>query len=345
MNVVITRLVDQLYRSEYGRLVATLVRQFGKDQLELAEDAVQEAFIKALEHWETKGIPDHPQAWLYTVVHNNALKRLQKENRYATSNIWLSTNNPQELPPSEHWFQPKVLQDNLLGALYLCTGNDLSEKAQIALILKTLAGFTVTEVAAALYLNEDATAKMLVRARQQLREDKTPFLDPYILVNEHRTQTVLHAIYLIFNLGYFDQHTDYLIRKDLCYEALYLAKLMANLAPACKTDCNALLSLILLHLSRLEARFSNDGALLSLQEQERSRWNRQMMLVGAHYLNRSFSINPPAPSRFQIEAAIAFLHTTAKTYAETPWQQILYLYNLLETKGNYPSAALAKAYV
>ncbi len=338
-------MIDRLYRDTYGQLVATLVRQLGNDYLELAEDAVQEAFIKALQRWQEQGLPDHPQAWLYTVVRNNAFKHLQKERRFTTKEVWLSFKSDPNLLSNERLFEPAILKDNLLGALYLCTNNQLSEKAQIALILKTLAGFTIAELAATLYLNEDAAAKMLVRARQQLRKDKTPFLDPYILVNENRTQTVLQAIYLIFNLGYFDQHTDSLIREDLCYEALYLSKLMAELSPACKPDCYALLSLILLHLARLEARFSTDGALLSLQEQDRSRWNQQMIIVGAQYLNRSFSMHTKDASRFQIEASIAFLHTTAKTYTETPWQQLLYLYNLLETKGSYPSAVLAKAYI
>ncbi len=315
-------LTSHFFRNEYGKLVAVITRYLGTENVETAEDIVQEALLKATEHWEMRGIPESPKAWLYTTAKNitlNVLKRKKYQRDYA---------NSIERPRLDEAFSfsEEIIEDSQLKMMYFCCHPTISENAQIALILKILSGFSIAEIANAFFSNEQTINKRLVRGRKQMRTISIDLDSKNVI--EERLGAVLKTIYLIFTEGYFPSHKNSVVRFDLCLEAIRLAKLLTesnNIVD--KTDCYALLALMYFNISRFKSRISDDGEIIDLKEQDRSKWDAPLIQTGTQYLNRITEGN--SINKYGILATISANHCISPSYEDTNWVQILALYDQL----------------
>ncbi len=342
MTEEIPQLVGHLFRRESGKMVAYLTRIFGVDRVNLAEDVVQDTLIKALETWPYYGLPDNPSAWLMRAARNRAIDIVRRDAHYRyiapelTYLLKLKGENGQEEPVPD-----KEIQDSQLRMMFSCCHPDLSPDAQTTLILKTLCGFSVSEIAHAFFTQEDAIEKKLGRARKALRESGT-----FVELTNHldiprRLETVHQVLYLLFNEGYHGSRSDRKEPEELCYEAMRLTLLLANHPEGQKPKTYALLALMCLHASRLPGRQGDDGTLIQLEFQDRSKWDQALIGKGLEYLDRAWA--GQSVSEYLVEASISGLHCGAKTYAETEWGKILELYNLLYHLKPTPVVALNRA--
>lgn len=329
----INKLIDHLFRHESGRIVAVLTRILGPHNMELAEDVVQDAMAEAINHWAYEGIPDNPKGWIFTVAKNkalNVLKRKKYKRHYSeeAARLLQAEQVPDSFP--DHLFSEREIRDDQLRMIFTCCHPSISADSQIALTLKTLCGFSISEIARAFLSNDETINKRLVRARNAIRENKIDFEVPAGNELENRLQAVLETIYLLFNEGYSASGGDKIIRYDFCLEAIRLAEIIAA-HPALKRKSNvyALLALMLLNASRFEARQDALGGLVELANQNRELWNREMIQKGVEYLGKSTGYGKV--SRYHILAAISAHHCTAPNHETTDWQSILSLYdNLLQ---------------
>jgi RNA polymerase sigma factor (sigma-70 family) len=336
----IDRLVDNLFRREWGKLVSVLTKLFGPQNLLLAEDVVQETLLKALHTWKINGLPDNPSAWLFTAARNKAIDVLRQQQ---TRQQYAKTITP--LLQSEYTLSPTVsemvnaahIDDDQLKMMFVCCHPQLSAEAQVAVILKTLCGFSVAEIAKAFVTNYDTIEKRLYRARQSLKENNVSFDLPPKAELDQRTENVLTAVYLLFNEGYSSTHHDDLIRNDLVQEAIRLCHLVSRSRLVNNGSAHALLSLIYFTAARTEARLDEEGNILLMKDQDRSKWDKEM--IGKAILHLENSAVSENLSRYHIEAGIAFEHAKAITYASTNWGNILHYYDVLYTL--YPSPVLA----
>ncbi len=335
-----TQIAGNFFRQEGARLVATLTARLGIHQLQLAEDVVQEALVRALQTWPYRGVPDNPAAWLTQAAKNLALDHLRREQRW---------NNKQESIAAEHerWLSTPVNEmhdtfaDDTLRMMFVCFHPQLSTEAQTALALRTLCGLSPAEIAAAFLTSESAIAKRLVRSRQLIRELALPFAVPEPHDLPARLDGVLGTIYLLFNEGYKASRGERLVREDLCHEAIRLATLLAG-HPSTRTPRTfALLALMLLNAARLPARTDDAGHLLRLHEQNRTAWDQTMIRRGIECLGHS--AQGTAISGYHLEAGIAACHSTAPDDASTDWPRILALYDQLLTLTTSPIAAMNRA--
>ena len=334
-------LAENLFRHEGARLVATLTSHFGLQHLQLAEDVVQEALVRALQTWPYRGVPDNPAAWLTQTAKHLALDVLRRErnwldkqDRIATEHErWLSTTTTEE--PHE------TFADATLRMLFVCTHPQLSPEAQTALALRTLCGLSPAEIAAAFLTSEAALSKRLVRARQRNRELGLPFVVPEPQELPTRLDGVLGTLYLLFNEGYKASSGDQLVRQDLCQEAIRLATLLTEYPATQEPRTHALLALMMLCAARLPARSDDAGNLLRLHEQDRSTWDQTMIQQGIQHLGRATAGD--VLSEYHLEAGIAACHSTAANDAETDWTRILFLYDRLLALRNSPVAAMNRA--
>lgn len=324
-------ILENLFRHEAGKITSVLTRIFGPHNLELAEDVVQDTLLKALDIWKFQGIPENPSAWLFTVARNKALDVLRRERykkEFAREYSTLLTSNYSASATVDKLMNDHPIEDEQLRMMFICCHPGVSVEAQVALILKTLCGFSVSEIAKAFLTNSDNIEKRLYRARQYFREHEVKFELPSSSEISTRLSGVNTAIYLLFNEGYNASHHDQLIRDDLVEEALRLGNMLALHSATALPETFALLSLMCYHAARLYGRLDEGGNFLMLKDQDRSRWNQDLIERGNYFLNRASTGDYVSP--YHIEAAIAFEHSTAPSFAETKWKKILQLYTWLE---------------
>ena len=327
----INQLVDYLYRHESGRIVAVLTRIFGPDKLELAEDMVQDSMVEALSQWARDGIPENPAGWLFRVAKNKALNNVSREKyktRYASDFIHLLQSEWTAGPTLDYMFSEKEIADDELRMMFTCCHPAISSDSQVALILKTLCGFSIPEIARAFLTNEDNIHKRLVRARQKIRESHIAFEIPAAHELKTKLQTVLETIYLLFNEGYSASTGESLIRYEVCEEAIRLTEnLVSHNAIGDKADVCALLSLMQLNACRFAARSDADGNMLTLAQQDRSLWDYQLMRKG--FISLENALTGSGLSVYHILALISSCHCSAPAYDSTDWKTILSLYDQL----------------
>jgi RNA polymerase sigma factor (sigma-70 family) len=333
-------LVDHLFRREAGRMVAALTRAFGPENLDLAEDVVQEALIQALRTWPFRGVPEQPAAWLIQVAKNRALDLLRRDSNLASKEAsirgWVEALSPTSGPePGEEEL------DDQLRMIFICCQPAVPKEARVALTLKTVGGFGVPEIARAFLAKEATVAQRLVRARHKIREIRPPFAVPPPNELPQALDAVLEVLYAMFNEGHMAGSGAELVRRDVCLEAVRLARLVAEHPGLGTPKSHALAALLLLQSSRLSTRLDAEGNLLLLQDQDRSLWDREMLTAGFAHLEHA--ARGRDLSVYHLEAGIAACHATAATWEETDWPHILCLYDALLERKPSPVVALNRA--
>lgn len=340
----ISAVVEHLFRHEAGKMVATLTGIFGIEHLTLAEDVVQEALTRALQTWPFYGVPKNPAAWIMRASRNLAVDvvRRQKVFREKEAEIIHLMDREGSAPDAAIFPEPEITDDTL-RMMFVCCHPSIPAEAQAALALKTLCGFSVTEISRAFLTTDAAIAKRLTRAKQKIREAKIPFEIPVGEELGRRLDGVLPALYLLFNEGYKASSGDRLVREDICQEAIRLTDLLVQHPAGNRPKTHALLALMLLDTARIPARMDGEGNLLRLQEQDRSRWNQPMIARGMFHLAQSAAGGEI--SVYYLQAGIAACHCAAQDYASTDWPQILSLYDRLAELDGSPVVALNRAIV
>jgi RNA polymerase sigma factor (sigma-70 family) len=343
----VSQIVDNLFRHDSGRLVSVLTRVFGAENIELAEDVVQDSLVEALNQWTYKGIPENPSGWLFTVAKNKALNIISRERnrKKYTSDVAHFLDSEWTVQPAlNHIFSEQQILDDQLRMMFTCCHPSISSDSQVALTLKTLCGFSILEIAKAFLTTEENINKRLVRARQKIRDDKIAFEVPEGTYLETRLAAVLETIYLLFNEGYSASTGNDLIRFELCGEAIRLAGIIAeHQAIQNKSNVYAVLALMYLNSSRFKARTSDRGDILTLAEQDRSQWDLDLMQKGFFFLEKSTVNN--TLSIYHILAAISAYHCAARDFESTDWKSILSLYDKLAQIDCTPIVMLNRAIV
>src|SRR5271165_2099807 len=334
--------VEHLFRHESGRIVAYLTRLLGPEHMDLAEEVVQDALLKALQNWSYSGIPANPAAWLLQVARNSALDAIRHRKVSADKEPALIaelTAASRPLHPYETSPDAK-LRDDELRMIFMCCHPSLSPEASVALSLKAIGGFSVSEIARA-FLAEDSTiAQRLVRTKRQIRDTQRSLDLPGHAELNHRLDSVLDVLYLMFNEGYDAHQGEELIRQDLCFEALRLAQLVAE-SSVSAPRVHALVALIALQTARLPARTDGVGDMVLMDQQDRSRWDKGLIAMGFHHFDLSIAGREVSP--FHVEAAIAATHTRAASPQETDWKLVLSLYDQLMQLKPTPVVALNRS--
>jgi len=315
--------VDAAFRDEWGRVVATLIRTTG--DWDLAEECAQDAFALALQRWPRDGIPGRPGAWLTTAARNRAIDVLRRKAVGAAKLREVAAMSYEPSPPAADSDESGV-PDDRLRLIFTCCHPALSLEARVALTLRTLAGLTTAEIARAFLSSEPTMAKRLVRAKQKIQNAGIPYRVPPAHLLPERTPGVLGVLYLLFNEGYSATAGADLVRQNLCAEAIRLARVLATLMPD-EAEATGLLALMLLHDARRTARLDAHGDLVTLEDQDRGKWDAAEISEGVGLLNGALRRGQPGP--YQVQAAIAACHATAPTAADTDWAQIAGLYEQL----------------
>jgi len=339
--------VEHVFRREYGRIIASLIRACG--DFDLAEEALQDAFVQALDRWAESGVPENPAAWLTTAARARAIDRLRRARVGAEKYALLG----EQTTPGEGAFamlnqgSDSSLEDDRLRLIFTCCHPALNLEAQVALTLRTLGGLSMAEIARAFLVPEPTMGQRLVRAKQKIRAAGIPYQTPPDDVLAERLMAVLAVVYLIFNEGYAASAGDDLIRRDLCGEAIRLGRLLAALLPQ-EPEALGLLALLLLQDARRDARISTSGVPVLLDAQNRATWDQAAIEEGSALVERALLMRRPGP--YQVQAAIAALHAQAATPEQTDWPQIAALYSVLASLSPSPivelnrAAAVAMAY-
>jgi RNA polymerase sigma-70 factor (ECF subfamily) len=339
--------VEQVFRREHGRIIASLIRACG--DFDLAEDALQDAFVQALDRWAESGVPDNPAAWLTTAARARAIDRLRRARVRAEKYALLG----EQMAPDEAALAmldqttTSSLEDDRLRLIFTCCHPALNLDAQVALTLRTLGGLSTAEIARAFLVPEPTMGQRLVRAKQKIRAAGIPYQTPPDHLLAERLTAVLAVVYLIFNEGYAASAGDEVIRRDLCGEAIRLGRLLAALMPE-EPEVLGLLALVLLHDARRSARVSASGLPVLLEAQDRAAWDQGAIEEGSGLVERALLLRRPGP--YQVQAAIAALHAQAAAPERTDWPQIAALYSVLASFSPSPvvelnrAAAVAMAY-
>lgn len=338
------KLVDHLFRHEAGKMVAVLSRLFGLHNLQLAEDVVQDAFIKAQQSWKFNNLPNDPSAWLMQVAKNRAIDIIRRQNNFNLYSKELAAElNEQPAHTLDQFFHEQEIADSQLRMMFACCHPSLKQEDQVALTLKTVSGFSMQEIARSLLTNEAAIQKRLHRAKEFLKDNHIPLEIPAGAELKKRLETIYTVLYLLFNEGYNSLKADELIRKDLCAEAMRCCKLLAEHRAGEQPSTFALLSLMCFQASRFDSRINDNNDIILLQEQDRQKWNKELIDIGVHYLNKSSKGDDL--SVYHIESAIAAEHCIAATFAATNWERLLRLYDLLLQVNPSPAVQLNRAVV
>jgi RNA polymerase sigma-70 factor (ECF subfamily) len=338
----VSKLVEHLFRHESGKMVATLTGIFGIEHLNLAEDVVQEALSRALQTWPYRGVPENPPAWIMRASQNLALDVIRREKIFRAKEAEITRLMEPAGSASETAIFPEhEIADDRLRMMFVCCHPVIPPEAQVALALKTLCGFSVPEISHAFLTTEAAIAKRLTRAKQKIQEAKVPFEIPTGDELQRRLDSVLQSVYLLFNEGYKASSGDKLVREELCQEAISLMELLAQHPAGNQPKTHALLALMLLNAARIPGRADEEGNLVRLEEQDRKRWDQEMIARGMSHLRHSAA--GEALSEYHLQAGIAACHATAISYSATDWSKILILYDRLIEFDDSPVVALNRA--
>jgi RNA polymerase sigma-70 factor (ECF subfamily) len=324
-------IIEQTFRQERGRVLATLLSLL--HDIELAEDALQDALVTALERWSTTGVPYNPGAWLTTVARNKALDRLRRSQTFQRNQVRLLAElEATAETENDDMLHPDDIPDERLKLIFTCCHPALAKEAQVALTLQTLGGLTTPEIARAFLIPLPTMAQRLVRAKRKIRDAGIPYQVPPAHTIEERLDAVLAVLYLIFSAGYSAPSGDDLVRHDLCEEAMRLTRVLVLLLTqerglGAAAEANGLLALMLLHHARRIARQTADGAIVLLEDQDRTQWDQENIAEGTNILKATLCLHQPGA--YQIQAAIAALHAEATHADKTDWQQIAALYGVL----------------
>lgn len=327
--------VEVLWRSDWGRILATLIGLVG--DFEVAEDAAQEAFTAAVDQWRTSGVPDSPRAWIIQTAHHKAIDQIRRRTRFEKP---LESHLPSTTMKATIEETPEI-PDDLLRLIFTCCHPALAIEAQVALTLRTVGGLETDEIARAFLVPETTMAQRLVRAKRKIRDAGIPYSVPAAIDMPERIEAVLTVIYLVFNEGYAPTRGATLVRTDLCAEAIRLGHLVRTLmAPRPPGEATGLVALMLLHDSRRAARLDEAGDLVVLEEQDRSRWDRVKIAQALPLVEEALR---GGPGPFALQAAIAALHCQAARPEDTDWPQIVRLYDVLERLQPSPIVSLNRA--
>ena len=330
--------ISRVFREESGRAVATLVRSFG--DIDVAEEAVQEAFAVAVERWPETGLPPNPGAWITMTARNRAIDRLRRETKRHDRHTQAAALDPGDQRDPLHAADVGPVKDDRLRLIFTCCHPALAPVAQVALTLRLLGGLQTDEIAKAFLVPEATMAQRLVRAKNKIKANNIPYRVPGDAELPDRLRSVLAVLYLVFNEGYAASTGDELIRQDLCAEAIRLTRVLVELMPD-EPEVIGLLALLLLSESRRAARTAPDGSLVLLPDQDRTQWDRDLIAEGQALVRACLRRNTPGP--YQIQAAINAVHSDAATVADTAWDQIVMLYDQLMAVAPSPVVALNRA--
>lgn len=340
-NKQVQQLVDHLFRHEAGKLVSVISRIFGIAHLDLAEDLVQDTLMEALHRWSVHDIPDNPTAWLMQVAKRKTLNELKRRQTALKNQPHIAQQQISAESIDEAFLETKI-EDSQLRMVFVCCHPELPLESQIALTLKSLCGFSVKEVASALLTTTANINKRLYRAKVRFRDLQINLEIPPTHLLPPRVDAVCLSLYLLFNEGYQSSHAQDLIRKDLCMEAIRLATLLANAFPD-QTKVAALLALMFLHTARFDARQDVEGAIIILEDQDRSRWDQRLIATGMHYLKKAST--GEVLSEYHLEAGIAADHCLAPSMEATDWKSISSQYDLLNRVNPSPIIAFNQAII
>jgi RNA polymerase sigma-70 factor (ECF subfamily) len=338
----VSGIVEHLFRHEGAKMVAILTRIFGIEHLNLAEDVVQEALVRALQTWPFYGVPKNPSAWIMRASRNLALDVVRRRKVFQNKQAEISRLMDRDgAAPGRSDFLGDEISDDRLRLMFVCCHPAIPAEAQIALALKTLCGFSVEEISHAFLTTDAGIAKRLTRAKQKIHQARIPFEIPAGRELEQRSDSVLQSLYLLFNEGYKASSGENLVREELCEEAIRLAELLVAHPAGNQPKTHALLGLMLLNAARNPTRLDSEGNLLRLKEQDRTRWDKSMIAGGMFHIAQSAAGDEL--SEYHLQAGIAACHCAAKDYDSTDWQQILSLYDRLIEFDQSPVAALNRA--
>ncbi|MDP9343781.1 MAG: sigma-70 family RNA polymerase sigma factor, partial [Actinomycetota bacterium] len=333
----VREVVERLFHEEHGRALATLIRAVG--DFDLAEEAVQDAFVRAMDRWPADGVPDNPGAWITATARNRAIDRIRRERRLRDKVELIRALDRLQSLPDEEEMRVRAWPDERLRLVFTCCHPALARDTQVALTLRTLGGLTTREIARAFLTTESTVAQRLVRAKRKIREAAIPYQVPPPGLLPERLAGVLGVLYLVFNEGYASTEGP-LVRSDLCAEAIRLTRVVVGLLPA-EAEAVALLALMLLHDSRRDARVDAQGDLVLMDDQDRSRWNAGEIGEGLALLDRARQLGPAGP--YQVQAGVAAEHARAPHAEATDWPAVAALYRSLLAIQPSPVVALNAA--
>lgn len=335
---------DHLFRTESGKMVAALTALLGFGQLPVIEDLVQDTLLQAMHTWQFKGIPENPAAWLHKVARNRAIDHLRRKSRWediSSRYAHLLRSEYSLAATVQDVFRDEEMKDSTVRMMFACCHPSINVESQVAIALKLLCGLSATEIARAFFTNRETIDKRIYRATQRLRSQQIDFDLPPPIALKERLQPVLHCLYLLFNEGYNSSSADRLIREDLCSEAMRLAYHLTGHPATNVPQTNALLALFCFQSSRFRARTGTEGAIILLEQQDRSLWYRPLIARGFQFLQEA--AHPFEVSTYHLEAAIASLHAAALSFADTNWKAIYGLYEKLFQLQPEPVVALHRA--
>jgi len=340
----INQLVDHLFRHEAGKMVSVLSRLLGLQNIETAQDIVQDTLFQAMTTWGFGGVPENPPAWLHRVARNKAIDYLRREKRFREISPQYSSLLQSEYSLStfvSQFFLENEIEDSQLRMIMACCHPSMPEDSQIAFVLKTLCGLGIKEIAKAYLTNEETIAKRIYRAKEKIRSESIQLEVPQGKDLPGRLDVALKSIYLLFNEGYNSSQPDLLIRDDLCAEALRLCYLLCEHPLTNHSQTRALMALLCFQSSRLQSRLDDKGQIILLQNQDRSQWNRDLIRRGFYYLDAATDDN--TVTKYHFEAAIASIHAAALSFEQTDWKSIYHLYDAYYKLEPGPIVALNKA--